>query len=83
MSDEVWQRDEIESPCVKICVVNPKARLCVGCWRSLDEIRDWTRMTPQERRDVMAQAPQREASLAPKRRGGAQGRRQDGGKTKD
>ena len=26
MSDEVWRRDEIESPCVKVCVVAPGDR---------------------------------------------------------
>ena len=36
--DEIWQRDEIESPCVKLCVVHPEARICVGCYRSIDEI---------------------------------------------
>ena len=25
MSDEVWTRDEIESPCVKICLIHPEA----------------------------------------------------------
>ncbi|WP_103173389.1 DUF1289 domain-containing protein [Paracoccus sp. SY] len=28
----------IESPCIKVCVIDPATRLCTGCWRSLDEI---------------------------------------------
>lgn len=73
MTDDVWKRDEIESPCVKICVIHPDARLCTGCLRSLDEIRDWSRMSVQERRDVMAELPDRKPLLA-KRRGGRRAR---------
>ena len=53
MSDEVWRRERIESPCVKICVIHPGAGLCVGCYRTPDEIARWTAMTPDERREIM------------------------------
>ncbi|MGJ8547190.1 MAG: DUF1289 domain-containing protein [Sulfitobacter sp.] len=69
MSDEIWRRDEVESPCIKICVIHPASRLCTGCLRSIDEISSWSRMSADERRAVLAQIPTREA--APKiRRGG-------------
>lgn len=71
--DEIWKRDEIESPCVKICVIHPEARICVGCHRSIDEIGRWSRMTPQERRAVMDELPGRAGQLA-RRRGGRLGR---------
>ena len=51
MSDDVWKRDEIESPCIKICVIHPESRLCTGCLRSIDEITAWSRMSPDARRD--------------------------------
>ena len=31
MSDEIWARQEVDSPCIKICVIHPEERLCVGC----------------------------------------------------
>ncbi|KAB2882930.1 MAG: DUF1289 domain-containing protein, partial [Albidovulum sp.] len=37
MTDEIWKRREIESPCVRVCVVHPAEGLCVGCYRSVDE----------------------------------------------
>lgn len=37
MSDEVWRRAEIESPCVKICVIHPESRLCTGCLRTIED----------------------------------------------
>ncbi len=69
MSDELWKREEIESPCVKICVVHPEARICTGCLRSIDEITTWSRMTPETRREIMDALPDRRASIQ-KRRGG-------------
>lgn len=69
MSDDIWKRAEVESPCIKICVVHPEARLCTGCLRSIDEIGAWSRMTPEERRAVMNELPSR-ADAFTKRRGG-------------
>ncbi len=67
--DEIWRRDEVESPCIKVCVVHPAARLCTGCLRSIDEITNWSKMTPEARRAVMAELPSRAGQLT-KRRGG-------------
>ena len=53
----------IETPCTKVCVVDPASRLCVGCGRSLEEIGRWTVMTADERRCIMAELPQRLATL--------------------
>lgn len=67
--DEVWKREEVQSPCVKLCVVHPEERICVGCFRSIDEIASWSRLTPAERSAIMADLPARAPRLA-KRRGG-------------
>ncbi|WP_370252527.1 DUF1289 domain-containing protein [Nioella sp.] len=69
MTDQIWKRDEIESPCVKICVVHPEARLCTGCLRSIDEIGAWSRMSPEDRRRIMDELPGRQG-LIQQRRGG-------------
>ncbi|UWQ81226.1 DUF1289 domain-containing protein [Leisingera sp. S132] len=69
MTDDVWKRDEIQSPCIKICVVHPEARICTGCYRSIDEIRDWSKMTNEERTGIMNDLPDRAGKLV-KRRGG-------------
>jgi predicted Fe-S protein YdhL (DUF1289 family) len=75
MSDEVWRRDEVESPCIKLCVVEPATRHCLGCHRTIDEIAAWSSMTPEARRAVMATLPERAERLKPTRRGGRSGRR--------
>ena len=73
MKDEVWARDEIQSPCVKICVMHPAEGLCVGCFRTLAEIAGWSRMTHDTRAALMAELPARAEALK-KRRGGRAGR---------
>lgn len=73
MKDEIWTRDEIESPCVKLCVVHPEERLCVGCLRTIEEISAWSRLTHEARAAIMADLPSRAPRLA-KRRGGRMGR---------
>ncbi len=51
--------DPIESPCLNICRIEPASRLCIGCWRTIDEITQWSRMTAQERRAIIEELPQR------------------------
>ncbi len=67
--DNLWQRDEIDSPCIQVCVVHPVERICTGCLRSIDEITQWSKMTNEERHQVVADLPNR-APLLRKRRGG-------------
>jgi len=69
MSKTVWTRAEVESPCVRICIVHPAERICTGCLRSLDEIAGWSRYSPEERRAIMDELPNRAGRLK-QRRGG-------------
>ena len=68
-TDHIWARAEIESPCIKICVIEPKSRLCTGCLRSIDEIGAWSGMSAEARSAVMAELPSRAGQIT-KRRGG-------------
>jgi predicted Fe-S protein YdhL (DUF1289 family) len=65
----VWKRKEVDSPCVQICVVHPTERICTGCFRTIDEIAQWSRLSPETRREIMAELPARAPRLF-KRRGG-------------
>lgn len=73
MKDEVWERDEVESPCIKICVIHPAARICTGCLRSIEEITAWSQMSNEARAELVAQLPERAAGLKV-RRGGRKAR---------
>ncbi|MGA8321763.1 MAG: DUF1289 domain-containing protein [Xanthobacteraceae bacterium] len=54
----------ISSPCNRICVVHPTARMCIGCGRSLDEIARWIALSETERSAIIAQLPARLAALS-------------------
>jgi predicted Fe-S protein YdhL (DUF1289 family) len=53
------QPGAIESPCVKVCVIDPATKRCTGCLRSLQEIARWSSLTSAERRRIMAELPGR------------------------
>jgi len=67
--DIVWKRNEVESPCIQVCVVHPEERICTGCLRSIDEITRWSKMEADERKAIMQELPDRAPRLR-KRRGG-------------
>jgi uncharacterized protein len=79
MSDEVWRREVVESPCVNVCLLHPTAGLCLGCYRTGAEIAGWASMTPEDRRALMAELPARAPLVRGTRRGGRAGRRDEGG----
>jgi hypothetical protein len=66
----------IETPCIKVCVVDPDSGFCIGCGRSRQEIGGWIGFSPDERKSVMAELEGRLATLTlrKRRRGGRRGR---------
>ena len=52
----------IETPCVKICTLDARAGLCLGCGRTIDEITRWSSMNTSERARVIAELPARLAT---------------------
>ena len=42
-----------ETPCIAVCMIDPKTNLCFGCGRTLPEIARWHRMDSAERLSVM------------------------------
>jgi len=46
------------SPCIGVCQVD-EARVCEGCFRSLDEIAKWSRASEEERRSILRSADTR------------------------
>jgi uncharacterized protein len=51
----------IETPCIAVCMMDPKTSLCFGCGRTLPEIARWHRMERAERLAVMELLPARMA----------------------
>jgi predicted Fe-S protein YdhL (DUF1289 family) len=59
------RRPVIESPCNRLCTLDPASGLCLGCGRSLAEITRWTQMSDAERERLIAELDQRRQTLRP------------------
>ncbi len=52
----------INSPCVNVCRM--QGNLCLGCYRTLDEIAGWSQMSDTEKRQVLSKVANRSAGEA-------------------
>lgn len=52
----------LESPCIRLCRIDPASGLCQGCARTLTEIAGWLAMSGEQRSAVMADLPRRRAA---------------------
>ena len=59
----------ITTPGVKVCVVDGESGLCLGCFRTLEEIAGWSRLTPERRDAVMSELPDRRRRIDPAKLG--------------
>jgi len=57
------------SPCLGICIMDPRTRQCRGCLRTVEEIAHWYEASPDEKRALLSALELRRAAAA---------RRQDG-----
>lgn len=54
------------SPCVSVCQMDPMTGYCVGCTRTIDEIRDWIISPPVDRNAILARSAERRARMLDK-----------------
>lgn len=61
------------TPCIAVCLIDPKTSLCFGCGRTLPEIARWGRMDNAERLSIMSGLRQRmlDAGLVQAEKSGA------------
>jgi predicted Fe-S protein YdhL (DUF1289 family) len=64
----IFVQPDVETPCIKVCVVDPETGFCVGCGRTRDEIASWLALSAQERQEIMAGLPERVEALTRNRR---------------
>ena len=63
----------IESPCIRSCTLDAAGQLCIGCFRTLDEIMAWTQLSEAERASVLARLPARRSAHKANPRGPSAG----------
>jgi predicted Fe-S protein YdhL (DUF1289 family) len=59
------QPENVPSPCTEVCIVDRARGLCIGCWRTLDEIAAWRDLTPEQKRQVLKRVEQRRPRQPP------------------
>lgn len=52
----------VPSPCITVCQVDDATGCCIGCYRSIDEIREWPILSADEKRAVLARIAERKAA---------------------
>jgi predicted Fe-S protein YdhL (DUF1289 family) len=48
----------IKSPCISVCVLDNQD-VCEGCYRSANEITDWSLMSDEEKMETLKKAKER------------------------
>lgn|GEM_PF-682969 len=49
------ESDFVLSPCIGVCEIHKSAQVCVGCYRTLEEIVRWTSYALSEKRAIWTQ----------------------------
>ncbi len=52
--------ESVASPCIGVCQMNETTRQCLGCYRTIEEIKDWPEMSLEAQRELRATLEQRE-----------------------
>ncbi len=53
----------IASPCVGVCKMDDERKYCIGCLRTIDEIKNWSRSDNNYKSAVVAQLRQRRRAI--------------------
>jgi len=51
------------SPCISVCQLDPRTRICNGCLRTIDEIAAWGQLDAPARHEVLARVRERRAAV--------------------
>ena len=57
----------IKTPCIQVCVIDGESGLCLGCYRQLNEVAGWARLTDAERDAIMVALPARRSRIRPEK----------------
>ena len=51
-------KEVVNSPCISVCYLN-EMDVCEGCYRSAEEITEWSALNNEGKRDVLEKAGER------------------------
>ena len=53
----------MNSPCIKVCQMDPQRGVCIGCCRTLDEIARWSGLSDEAQSKIIDELPARRLQL--------------------
>ena len=56
------ETQDIESPCIGVCSIDESTGFCLGCYRTVDEIKGWWDMDNSNKTAVLEAIKAREAA---------------------
>ena len=45
--------DEIDSPCIDICTIDRDSGECIGCGRTVEEVRNWANFNNLKKKQIL------------------------------
>jgi predicted Fe-S protein YdhL (DUF1289 family) len=54
----------IASPCIKLCQLDDSGQHCIGCLRTLDELRRWGKASDEEKQAILERLSQLESQAS-------------------
>ncbi len=55
----------VASPCIDVCKMSEDREVCIGCFRTLEEIVRWSKAGDDEKRVILAAVARRRGRLDP------------------
>jgi uncharacterized protein len=52
----------IESPCTNLCLLDSHTRICLGCFRTIEEIISWVDFSDEHKKQVLQKVEERKKS---------------------
>ena len=49
----------VPSPCIAVCQIDNATGFCLGCYRNVDEVREWPILTAAEKTDILEKLAER------------------------
>jgi len=56
----------VASPCINVCQLDDATGLCLGCLRTIDEIRDWPILSAADKTAILARIAARKTGPSPR-----------------
>ena len=53
--------DPAPSPCIGVCEMDPRHNWCLGCYRTMDEIKDWFKFDDEKKQAILGLVAKRQA----------------------